>query len=272
MQIRPIQTHEEFREIVRLQKAVWKFPDLEAVPVNELIVAQKVGGAVLGAFDRGRMIGFCFSVPGYDGKKVFHHSRMLGVLPDYQDKGVGFLLKCAQRKAVLAQGLDLVQWTFDPLQSRNAYFNIVKLGCVVRSYWVNLYGTSGSAFNRGMETDRFAPDWWVRSRRVEMRLRNADRSTTLELPDDVLNETRVNRHGFRETTRLHLSRPPRRCAVEIPSNIDALKKKDLALARAWRTTTRKIFTTVLGKGWAVTDFAVNPDASGLRCFYIMEKQ
>src|SRR5688572_9449358 len=105
---------------------------------------------------------------------------MTGVLPPYQNSGVGYRLKLAQRQLVLAQGLDLVRWTFDPLQSRNARFNIEKLGVVIDEYLVNVYGASGSRFNAGLETDRFVPKWWIKSKRVRDHLAGRAKSVPIE--------------------------------------------------------------------------------------------
>src|SRR6185503_2227240 len=119
MEIRKLATPDEYLEAENVQKVVWHFPDREIIPLNELVVMQKNGGHVFGAFDGKTMTSFCFGVPGYKEGKVFHYSRMLGVMPGYQDSGIGYTMKLKQREYVLKQGIDLVVWTFDPLQSRN---------------------------------------------------------------------------------------------------------------------------------------------------------
>src|SRR6185503_10872866 len=197
MQIRKLATPQEYLEAEEVQRTVWHFPDREIVALNELVVLQKNGGHVFGAFDRGKMIAFCFGSPGYLDGKAYHYSRMLGVMPGYQDSGLGYTLKLKQRDYVLEQGLDLVTWTFDPLQSRNAYLNIEKLGCVISKYTVNLYPESNSQFNAGMESDRFSPEWWVASRRVK------DRIAGKRIPYDLKSwapalETKVADAGWRE--------------------------------------------------------------------------
>src|SRR5438094_3230336 len=170
MEIRKLATPEEYLEAENVQKVVWHFPDREIIPLNELVVMQKNGGHVFGAFDGKKMTSFCFGVPAYKEGTTYHYSRMLGVMPGFQDSGIGYTMKLKQRDYVLQQGIDLVVWTFDPLQSRNAYLNIEKLGCVIREYSVNIYPGSGSQFNAGMESDRFSPEWWIASRRVKDRI------------------------------------------------------------------------------------------------------
>src|SRR5262245_12143407 len=171
VRIRPLHSHDDYLAAEQLQRDVWHFPDREVIPLNELVVAQKHGGYVFGAFEKSKMVAFCFGVPGFRAGKTYHYSRMLGVRPGIQDRGLGYKMKLLQRKFVLEQGLDLVRWTFDPLQSRNAHLNVTKLGVVIREYLVNVYGESGSRFNRGLETDRFVTEWHIRSRRVVDRLK-----------------------------------------------------------------------------------------------------
>ena len=269
MIIRRLRTHAEYLAAEDIQRTVWHFPEREVIPLNELVVAQRIGGHVLGAFDRGRLVAFCFGIPGFSGGKVFHYSRMTGVLPSHQNSGVGYRLKLAQRTLVLAQGLDLVRWTFDPLQSRNARFNIEKLGCVIDEYLVNVYGASGSRFNRGLETDRFVPKWWIRSKRVRDRLAGTATSVPIEEALDLY-------PASIETTFLkNLARPgrvrgasrSRRASVEIPADIDAVKRADIALAQAWRRATRQAFRSLFAKGFAVTGFATG----GGRSLYLLER-
>jgi len=255
--IRKLKTHDEYLAAEDIQRTVWHFPEREVIPLNELVVAQRIGGHVIGAFDGRRLVGFCFGIPGFSVGKVYHYSRMTGVLPGYQDLGVGYRLKLAQRKYVLAQGLDLVRWTFDPLQSRNARFNIEKLGCVIDQYLVNVYGESGSRFNRGLETDRFVPRWWIRSKRVSDRLAGNDVSVLIEealAAYPAVIETNSEKNMSRPGRLLGIPRGAR-ASVEIPPDIDAVKRGDLAAAQAWRRATRSAFQALFHRGFAVTGFS-----------------
>ena len=270
MEIRKLKTPEEYLEAERVQAVVWHFPDREIVPLNELVVLQKHGGHVFAAFEGGKMIAFCFGSPAYRVGKVYHYSRMLGVMPGNQDSGIGFTMKLKQRDYVLEQGLDLVVWTFDPLQSRNAYLNIEKLGCVIREYAVNLYPESGSQFNAGLESDRFTPEWWIASRRVKERLKGKRPRHDLETYAPAI-ETGTNDAGWRTPFEVRAKLRDKRVSIEIPEDIDALKKKDLQLAQLWRHRTRDAFLAYLKRGYVVKGFASSAGLGPRRSFYLLEK-
>jgi predicted GNAT superfamily acetyltransferase len=267
--IRKLKTHAEYLAAEDVQRTVWHFPDREVIPLNELVVAQRIGGHVLGAFERGRLVGLSFGIPGFNDGKVYHYSRMTGVLPGHQNSGVGYRLKLAQRKLVLAQGLDLIRWTFDPLQSRNARFNIEKLGCVIDQYLVNVYGESGSRFNRGLETDRFVPRWWIRSKRVADRLAGKGKSVPIEegfAAYPAVIETHFEKNLSRPVRILGIPRGAR-ASVEIPADIDAVKRSELPLAQAWRRVTRAAFQGLFRRGFAVTGFSTG----GGRSLYLLNR-
>jgi predicted GNAT superfamily acetyltransferase len=270
MEIRKLATPEEYLEAERLQRTVWNFPDREIIPLNELVVLQKHGGHVFGAFDGRVMAAFCFGLPGYHKGKTYHYSRMLGVLPGRQDSGLGYAMKLKQREYVLKQGLDLVVWTFDPLQSRNAYLNIEKLGCVIHEYMVNLYPTSGSKFNEGLESDRFTTEWWIDTKRVRDCIAGRRLKYDLEQYEPAI-ETRPGEAGWREPDDVDLRGREKRISVEIPDDIDALKKDDLPLAQRWRTATRDAFTAAFKKGYVVHGFVGVPEIGRRRSFYLLEK-
>ena len=124
MIVRALSGHAEFAEAVRLQKEIWGFPDLELLPVRFFVVASRVGGQTLGAFDGSRMAGFLLAIPGIkkDTGMPYLHSHMLGVLSDYRNAGVGRVLKAAQREDALARGIRLIEWSFDPFEAKNALF------------------------------------------------------------------------------------------------------------------------------------------------------
>jgi predicted GNAT superfamily acetyltransferase len=270
MKIRKLATEEEFRSAEWLQARVWNFPDREVIPLNELVILQKHGGLVLGAFDGPRMVGFCFGNPGFRAGKVYHYSRMLGVLPEVQDSGIGRQLKLAQRKGVLAQGLDLICWAFDPLQSRNAYFNIEKLGCVIREYHVNLYPGSDSRFNRGLVPDRFTAEWWVASRRVKDRLAGRRAEHDLDAHPPFV-ETVENDDGWRSPRTVNVRPAGRRASIEIPAEINELKQDDLRLAQRWRAKTREAFLAAFKAGYVVHGFVSRTEGIRRRSHYLLEK-
>ena len=165
--VRALHEPREMDEAVALQKSIWGFEDIDLLPARLFIVATRIGGQVFGAYDGARMTGYCLSIPGLKpGGRRYLHSHMLGVLPEYRDRGVGKQLKLAQRGDAVARGVDLMEWTFDPLQVKNAFFNVERLGCVVRRLVRNQYGITSNKFDLGMPTDRCTAEWWMASERV----------------------------------------------------------------------------------------------------------
>ena len=167
---------EEMRSCVVLQKEVWNFADAELVPLRMFVVADKVGGQVLGAFSGNDMVGFALAVPGTRTGHVYLHSHMLAVRKDYRNAGLGRRLKLMQREEALSRGIELIEWTFDPLEIKNAYLNIEKLGTIARRYNVNQYGITSSPLQGGLPSDRLVAEWWLKSKRVETLLRTGARS------------------------------------------------------------------------------------------------
>ena len=158
---------EEFNQCVELQKEVWDFADLDIIPLRMLVVADKIGGQVIGTFDGHALVGFALSIPGSRNGHPYLHSHMLAVRESFRDRGLGRRMKLAQRDDALERGYELIEWTFDPLEIKNAYLNIEKLGAVARRYTINQYGYSSSPLQGGLPTDRLIAEWWLRSKRVE---------------------------------------------------------------------------------------------------------
>ncbi len=176
IEIRQLTTNPEFADAVKLQKAIWGFDDADLLPVRLFVTASKIGGHSFGAYDGERMVGFCIAIPGIKpGAKSYLHSHMLGVAKGYRDAGLGRRLKLAQRDDAIRQGIDLIEWTFDPLEIKNAFFNIERLGAVVRRFVLNQYGTTSSPLNAGLPTDRCTAEWWLESDRVTSLLAGRER-------------------------------------------------------------------------------------------------
>jgi predicted GNAT superfamily acetyltransferase len=157
----------ELRACVALQQEVWNFSDAELVPLRMFVVAEKVGGQVMGAFLEQEMVGFALSVPGTRSGHVYLHSHMLAVRKEHRNSGLGRRLKLLQREEAMSRGIELIEWTFDPLEIKNAYLNIEKLGAIVRRYNINQYGITSSPLQGGLPSDRLIAEWWLKSRRVE---------------------------------------------------------------------------------------------------------
>jgi predicted GNAT superfamily acetyltransferase len=165
--IRKCQGLDEMRACVALQKEVWGFTDIELVPLRMFVVAERIGGQVIGAFDHDNLVGFAFAVPGVRDQHAYLYSHMLAVHRHYRNTGLGRRLKLAQRDDALSRGFDLMEWTFDPLEIKNSYFNLERLGAIARRYNVNQYGITSSPLQGGLPTDRLVAEWWLKSKRVE---------------------------------------------------------------------------------------------------------
>jgi predicted GNAT superfamily acetyltransferase len=273
--IRPLITNDEYRVCEDLQYAVWRLEEREILPDHMMLTCSRHGGVVLGAFSPGdEMIGFLFGFPGAGdesfGVEWLHCSHILGVLPAWQGRGVGYRLKLAQREQVMAQGLKLVVWTYDPLESRNAALNIRKLGAINRRYLRNLYGDMRDALNVGLPSDRFEVEWWVDSARVHRRL--AEGSPP---PARVLDAPSANRVHWRgdglpvpEDAGAAWDGAPAR--LEIPADFQRIRSADADLARAWRLHFRAACEAAFAAGYAVTDFASITDEGRRSSHYLLE--
>jgi predicted GNAT superfamily acetyltransferase len=170
IRIAPVKTLADFESCVEVQLAVWGYSDGDLIPKRVFIVAERIGGQVLGAYDGNKLVGFAMAFPGYREGKPYLHSHMLAVLAKYRNAGLGRRLKLAQRDDALERGIDRMEWTFDPLEIKNAHLNIARLGAIARLYMRNIYGPSTSPLQGGLPTDRLVVEWWLRSERVRRAL------------------------------------------------------------------------------------------------------
>jgi len=176
--IRPLTTLDDFQQCVEIQGAVWGYDDADIVPRRMFLLARKIGGQVIGAAPSDRpetLAGFAMALPAYREGQVYLHSHMLAVLPEHRNAGLGRRLKLAQRDDALARGIERMEWTYDPLEIKNSYLNITKLGAISRRYEPDFYGPSSSPLQGGLPTDRLYAEWWLRSPRVEAALRGETR-------------------------------------------------------------------------------------------------
>jgi len=192
--IRKCEALEEMQACSALQKEVWKFEDADLIPVRMFVVASKIGGQVIGAFvethGANELIGFAVAIPGMRNGHCYLHSHMLAVRQRYRNGGLGRRMKLHQREDALARGFELMEWTFDPLEIKNSYLNIEKLGAIARRYNVNQYGITSSPLQGGLPTDRLVAEWWMKSKRVEVVLADAPRAkfechTRIDVPAEI---------------------------------------------------------------------------------------
>jgi predicted GNAT superfamily acetyltransferase len=233
IEVREVLEHAELAEAVRLQNVIWGFTEVDMLPHRLFVVATKVGGHVGGAFDGKRMIGFSIAIPGVktDGTSYWH-SNMMGVLAEYRDQGVGRRLKLLQRSDALSRGINLVEWTFDPLEIKNAFFNIVRLGAVIRRYVLNQYGTTTSPLHGGLPTDRCVAEWHIASPRVALAL---DSRVGVPVPDI-------------------------RARIAVPEDIGALRTSDPHRVREIQSRVSEQFLSCLDQGLTVIGFERTKEA------------
>jgi predicted GNAT superfamily acetyltransferase len=222
---------EEFKHCFDLQRSVWGKTELD-VPLPLFVVAAETGGQVLGAFDRDTMVGFTLAIAGYRDGRVFLHSHMTAVLENYRDRGIGRRLKLFQRDDALNRGIHLVEWTFDPLEVKNAYLNFMRLGAIARRYLANCYGVTTSPLHGGMPTDRLIAEWWLDSPRVNQLLSG-------NAPEIPAHTARVE--------------------VRIPAEMPRLRTENPAEAMRLQSDIRGEFQNWLAKGYAATAIQINDD-------------
>jgi len=230
---------------VELQLAVWGYSDGDVIPKRVFTVAQRIGGQVIGALEGDALVGFAMALPGYREGSAYLHSHMLAVREEYRNTGIGRRLKLAQRDDALARGIDLIEWTFDPLEIKNAYLNIVRLGAIARRYQPDFYGPSTSPLQGGLPTDRLYAEWWLRSSRVKQAIgeESANPSEVAPSPQQVE-------------------------SVEVPAAIYDWKREaaERKLAEALQTRNRIALESAFARGLAITGYHRSPQGDG--CFLL----
>lgn len=261
--LRHLTTIDEFRQVVGLEQAIWGYTDLgDIVTVPVFIFTVKRGATLIGAFEPGgRMVGFAYAVVGMKDGRPMQWSHMAGVLPEYRG-GLGYRLKLEQRARALAQGYELIEWTFDPLQAMNAHFNFAKLGGVVEEYAENFYGESTSALHRGTPTDRLVVSWRIAAPHVIRRLEQTSglQARSHEVGEaPVVNVTAMDGE-WREVKSIDLTVDERRLWVEIPTGFTQMQQQAPERALQWRLHIRQIFQAYFAKGYRAVDFVLQREA------------
>jgi predicted GNAT superfamily acetyltransferase len=229
----------EFEACVHIERAVWNSSDIDVVPIPLFVVASETGGQVLGAFHGTELLGFTLAIAGWRARKQFLHSHMTAVLDGHRDLGVGRRLKLYQREDALARGIDLVEWTFDPLIAKNAYFNFIRLGAIAQRYLPNVYGITTSPLHGSLPTDRLVAEWHLRSDRVRRVLAGKKASPA------------ISKKAVR---------------ITIPANLEEIRRSEPAQSPQLQDEVRTQFLKWLGKGYAAT--GVLPSKGGMD--YILE--
>ena len=268
--LREIDSISEMKALEKLQQEVWGWDDLDTMPVMNFIVTVEMGGVLIGAFDGKTPVGFCFGFVGCHHGQIVFHSHMLAVLPQFREHGIGQKLKLAQREHALAKGFKCITWTFDPLQSANAYLNFSKLGVIATDYKTNFYGeNTSSALHRFIGTDRLWVSWLLESTRVRNRI---ERGSDVELaPEKHVSLVKMAADGWPRTQ--PISSPAHDYVlIDIPADIGVLQQQNPELAVAWRNATRSAFTDALGAGYTVEEFyRVERQGHSAGCYLLSSK-
>jgi predicted GNAT superfamily acetyltransferase len=220
--VRPLHALSEFQRCVQIAREVWADAELDVEPYITFVIADHTGGQVLGAFDGDLMVGFTKAFIGLHGTKPYLHSHMTGVLPSHRDRRVGRRLKLFQREDALRRNIHLVEWTFDPLETKNAHFNVNRLGAICRRYIPDFYGITSSPLHRNMPTDRLLVEWHLEAKRVVAAIND-------------------------------LTPEPRECPahVHLPAELEDWKSSDPDKAIEVQSRIRQEFTDWFSKGYAV---------------------
>lgn len=248
IEVKTIKDIEDFKKIPEIQKSAWGFVDRDIEPHHLMTRVQKYGGLVQGLYIDGELAGYTYALIGKWEGKYFIYSHMTAVRKKYQYRGFGFLLKKAQREAVLSMGYDMIRWNFDPLESMNAFFNLHRLGVICDEYERNVYGDGESGLHKGLPTDRLIATWNLNSDRVLNLMEKKEPATLEAIPEKDI-------ENFTEET----------AYIEIPRNIRSLKETNLNEAIEWREKTRHHFETAFKNGYVARDIVFSKDKK--RVFY-----
>ena len=284
--IRDLQSFEDLKQVDEVEREVWGLSDIDSTPLTLVIATEEAGSIWVGAFDGAKLIGFAFGFLGLENGRLIVHSHMLAVREPYRNSNLAYNLKLAQRERALAIRVDdgrsdgrmndtrisEMTWTFDPLQSRNAHLNFTKLGVVSENYKVEFYGPETSSVLHRNGTDRLWVSWPLSSRRVLDRLQGKDnRAEVLDALSTLTPLIHFNGDGKPARTDLTAALNRQRIAIEIPSDIVEVERKDPALAWEWRLQTRWAFTEALKAGFSVAEFCRTVRGQQGPGVYLLEK-
>lgn len=253
---------DEYRALEELQRSVWGMPEIEILPGDFMATVAKTGGVLLGAFDP-QLVGFVFGfLSRSPSGEISHWSHIAGVAQDARDRDIGYQLKLAQRQVILAQGIDLIRWTYDPLESRNARFNLHKLGATCNEYRRNEYGELRDTLNAGLPSDRFVADWRISSERVERCVGNEQ----VKIAASALIASGVPLVSSAEAVE-RAAESSDRLLFEIPGNFQRVKAEDAGEALRWRLASRGVFESAFARDFIASDLLLEEG----RSFYLLKR-
>jgi predicted GNAT superfamily acetyltransferase len=268
-----LKTLEELKLCEEVQLAVWGFDLLDTIPARFMLVVHKHGGFAMGAFDEDLMIGFVFGVAAIHYGRPSQHSHMLAVLPEYRNQNIGFKLKIAQREDAMSRDIDLMTWAFDPLQSKNAYLNLNKLGVIACSYDINLYGEeSSSELHSGLGTDRLLAEWWLAGDKVKSILDDTPEVLKKRHTEGInINKIKRDEQGLRLPVESDLTLTNDVLLLEIPDDIEETKRLNIQVAHQWREHIQKALIHYFNAGYYVNYLHIESEDNARRSYYVLER-
>lgn len=265
-----------FEDVQYLHRTIWGLDDLEITPTHIYRAVQHAGGRILCAYVHGDPVGYVFGFPGreLDGDGYFY-SHNLGVLEEWRNQGIAFALKARLREELLQAGYTTVKWTYEPLDSKNAYAYIGKLGGVASTYHREYYGEMDDDINRGLPSDRLVIDWWIDSDRVARRLADSTEKPSLDEldPAGVLNGMENDAHGnpVPKATGVNIQQAMAlgvaQIAFEIPTDFHDLKEDAPEIVLQWRLHARDLLEDCFARDLTITDTVYEQN----RFFYVLEQ-
>lgn len=270
IEIKQLTTADALKDMQQLEKRVW---NMAAIPTHQTYTAVKNGGIVLAAYDGNNPVGFTYGFPGFKNKFTYLCSHMLGIHPEYQGEGLGCQLKQAQRQLAEEMGYSVITWTFDPLESLNAYFNLHKLRGIAVEGFNNHYGEMNDELNSGLPTDRFLVEWRIGSQYIEKR-QNDKKKQAFDAKLSLLS-VKLQTSGLTASEFLPMDQrvelgDSSTWFVPIPNQFQEMKRKDITLAKDWRLKTREVFNELFNHDFVGTDVIHAPNLDSY--YYVFNKK
>jgi predicted GNAT superfamily acetyltransferase len=262
-----IEELEDVNKVVKLQAEIWS-PNA-VTPQPQLVASIHHGGIVIGAISGEQLVGFCYGFAGFKDGEAYLISHMAGILPEYQNTGIGYQLKIKQREWAINYGYKKMVWTYDPLEIRNGYFNVCKLGAYSKRYIPSYYGEMNDKLNKGLPTDRLLIEWDICSIRVEAAILGAFKNQTETNYESLLTFHQTSEYPTPVPHEIQVKESQGGYRVPVPANIQLIKEQNPDVALAWRYAVRAAISEAFSVGYMIT--GVQRELDSKIHFYILEK-
>ncbi len=256
--IRELTTYSELLDVQLLENVIWNEPP---IPLHQTFTSIQNGGLILGAYINETLVGFSYGFAGFKNGQAYLCSHILGIHPEHQEKGIGALLKEVQRQKSLETGYNMMTWTYDPLESRNGYFNLSKLHAICRTYVENCYGEMIDDLNAGLPSDRFKVEWWFNNPFIEgkqqIEVKNEKSPFQIEITEKGFPKLKDVTSTLERISKNQINE---QILVPVPIHFQQLKKEDFELALHWRLKSREIFQTLFDNSYVAVAVQKNKDS------------